>query len=202
MKLAKYISVAVTTLVLFVVSWILTGLDRQISSFTVYFWGVLFGSLLLVNSIGLASICAVMLINSIKKSLSFRKENGLWKILTLAFGIGMTVLAGLIAIFSLVFIIYALKDGVFGSSFSFETEDGLDEWAFRNLIAGLSFIKGDEIAQSMTFCSLYVTSFVFILLWCAAGITFEVLKKVLGGNKSHESSSNAQSSTKEQQVQD
>lgn len=193
MKLGKYISLAISTLVVFMIGWITFNVFEWPNEIP-YIKGIVSALILIILIIYLISTIIPMVIKSIKTIFKFNKEQGLWKILTLAFGIGMTVFAGLIAILSFVWIIFVLKDGLANTKFGGGQGNGFDNWVQNNLIVGKYYVAGDTsllggsaLLSFLGFSSapfgLLTTSFVFIELWCIAGIVFEVLKKVLGGNK-------------------
>ncbi len=181
MRLGSYIAIAVTTLIFFIAAWIIGDINFDNSSTA----GIVSAIVLVVLIVQLISISIKMLVSSIKRLVSFRKENGLWKILTLCFGIGLTLFASLIIIFVIIWIIYVIKDGLTGGLFKNILENGWDRWCLSNYSALKAYVSGNNLSPiaSSTPFGLFVTSFVFILFWCAAGITYEILKKFLGGNR-------------------
>lgn len=187
MKLAKYISTAITTLIVFIAMWsiaeatydkFLMGDDGIKWLFVVI--GIIAFIYVLSLSIGVLSYSIKLTIRMFKE---FKQEKGLWKILTLVFRLGMLLFASLIAILGLVWLIFMIKDGFVGTG-------GTKDMEFANRFSWISllYISGNhglEYAPSVNSnCfGIFVTIFVFILIWSAAGIAFEILKKILGGYK-------------------
>lgn len=190
MKLGKYISSIIGAILVFVIGWIIMGVMGGSPTDYAQWKGVISAVILFIFVIYFISVSIKMLTISIKRLLMFKDDKGIWKLLTLAFGIGMIVLAGLVAIFGLVWLIYALKDGITKTSFGLT--DGFDGWCISNYTAANSFILGKGWAQFFTNDApfgLFVTSFVFILIWAGAGITYEVIKKMLSQNPKYNNSS-------------
>ncbi len=185
MKLAKYISTAITTLIVFIAMWSIAEAtyDKLMDDDGIKWLFVAIGIIAFIYvlslSIGVLSYSIKLTIRMFKE---FKQEKGLWKILTLVFRLGMLLFASLIAILGLVWLIFMIKDGFVGTVWTKDME-----FANRFSLISLIYISGDHglgygILNSNCF-GIFVTIFVFILIWSAAGIAFEILKKILGGYK-------------------
>lgn len=197
MKLAKYISILSTTILFFVLNWILVGsvsiTDVAQNEHKKYIWVTAGIIALIAFTCVTFSILSYSLVIFLKSFKDWKSEKGLWKILNVIFKIAMFVFAILITIFWLVWFIGMLKDGfknvnVLGESM---WESKIDQFAIisKAYIGGGNVLEGIENLDKLglhfltSSFGLYVTSFVFIIIWGVAGIVFEVLKKVLGGNR-------------------
>lgn len=179
MKLASYLTIALTTIFLFSLAWILTSLSNSFSTI----WGIVMAFVFVVLIIQLFSISIKMTVSSIKRLTSFKQEKSLWKMLTLIFGICLVVFAIIISILSLIWIIYVVKDALI------HFDNGFDAWInnviyYAQLYIGGSVkvsVGGNELVLAQY--GLFVSIFVLILIWSAGGIAYEILKKILGGNR-------------------
>ncbi len=188
MKMGKYISIAVSTLLWFVAAWIIISIFRDKSGDWVAYAVAAIGIVMLVVfTITTFNVLGFSLGGFFKSLKTIKQEKGLWKILTIVFRIAMLVFAVLIVIFWLVWFIYMLKDG-FGKSIDIEGKPNkIQQFGLVSML----YINGPDGASEKAAMAilglaksaypLYVTSFVFVLIWAAAGITFEILKKFLGG---------------------
>ena len=195
MKLTKYISVLVTTLLVFFVVWIIFCVANTKVYKTVNNANVLdvpadigwtsFISLIVLCFFFISSILGITWY-SIKIMFRFYKEKSLWKILTLCFGVGMILFSFVIAGFGIRWIIGAITKGV-------------DFFKTINFNGGISFNYNKiwnyfcELTNNTNFNTIefgsYITVFVCMVLWSIAGIVYEVIKKLLGGNKRKQSNS-------------
>ncbi|MBD5423268.1 MAG: hypothetical protein HDR43_02120 [Mycoplasma sp.] len=181
MRLGSYIAIAITTLIFFIAAWILGGSIPSDNSNNIV-WGIVSALIFVVLILQLISISIRMLISSIRKLISFRKEKGLWKILTLCFGIGLTLFAALIILFAIVWIIFVINNGLTQNN-----GEGFNGWCDNQVNTLKVFIMGNKSATlSNAPFGLFVTTFIFILIWSCAGIVYEILKKILGGNRRKE----------------
>ena len=192
MKLTKYISVLVTTLLVFFVVWIIFcvantkvyDIKNELNVPADIGWTSLI-SLIVLCFFFVSSILGITWY-SIKIMFRFYKEKSLWKILTLCFGVGMILFSFVIAGFGIRWIIGAITKGV-------------DFFKTINFNGGISFNYNKiwnyfcELTNNTNFNTIefgsYITVFVCMVLWSIAGIVYEVIKKLLGGNKRKQSNS-------------
>lgn len=185
MRLGKYVSVLITTLLVYFAAWIIFGVaNSQITTQDVSAgigW-TSFISLIVLCCFFVSSILGITWY-SIKIMFRFYKEKSLWKILTLCFGVGMILFSFVIIGFGIQWVVEAIPS-IF-RAFRFNHGFSLD----YNQI-WQSFIRLTNSAQtnSIHFAS-YITIFVFIVLWSFAGIAYEIIKKLLGGNRRRQSNS-------------
>lgn len=161
-KIGKYISIAIGTVFWFVLAWIIIGVTKENHYLPAAIMGVLMLIVFTSLTFGVLSYSTKAFIKAMK---TFKQEKGLWKILTIVFRIAMFVFALLITAFWLVWFIYMLKNAMLGD---------FDNWVENCANYSIYYIQSYP---------LYVASFVFILIWSAAGIVFEILKKITGGYK-------------------
>lgn len=184
MKLSKYIVPFIGSMIAFIATWIVYALIKPETGKELGFLDYV-GAILMtvVMIITMVSLSIKLLWSSIRTLLSFRKQQHIWKILTLGFGIGLTLFAGLVVIFNLVWIIFAITKG-FANGFPFSSGENEGPTWFTGIYVWFvdAVGKAGNGAYAGAAFGLFVTSFVFTLIWSAAGITFEILKKVLGGN--------------------
>lgn len=176
MKLASYITISITTIVFFTLAWILASFSENSTT-----WGIVISIVFIVLIFQLISISIKMVISSIKRLISFKQEKGLWKTLTLIFGICLVVFSSLISIMSLIWIIEVIKNVLFHFS-----GDGFDSWIINVIYYAKIYIcsPGVWASQYDLFVSmLFISIFIFILIWSAGGVAYEILKKILGGNR-------------------
>lgn len=171
MKLGKYISILISTIILFSLSWILTSI---IGNEFATWKGFVFGIIMIIISIYSVSIVISIIVNSVKILTRFKKDQAIWKLLTIIFGIGMILFSILITSFAFIWIVYVFKNGIF------HFKGG---WTKNVFEAGKSFILGIENKLNTMPFNLFVTQFVLILIWSGAGIAYEVVKKIFGGSK-------------------
>ena len=192
MKLTKYISVLVTTLLIFSAVWIIFcvantkvyDIKNEPNVPADIGWTSLI-SLIVLCFFFVSSILGIAWY-SIKIMFRFYKEKSLWKILTLCFGVGMILFSFVIAGFGIRWIIGAITKGV-------------DFFKTINFNGGISFNYNKiwnyfcELTNNTNFNTIefgsYITVFVCMVLWSIAGIVYEVIKKLLGGNKRKQSNS-------------
>lgn len=196
MKLTKYISVLVTTLLVFFVVWIIFCVANTKVYKTVNNVNVLdvpadigwtsFISLIVLCFFFISSILGITWY-SIKIMFRFYKEKSLWKILTLCFGVGMILFSFVIAGFGIKWIVDAIttvfNPGFFKSIFS--NGFSLD---YNQIWTSFYQLTNNTASNAISFGS-YITVFVCMVLWSIAGIVYEVVKKLLGGNKRKQSNS-------------
>lgn len=187
MKLTKYISVLVTTLLVFSAVWIFfsvanskiggpnmpVGADMGWTSFI---------SLIILCFFFISSILGIAWY-SIKIMFRFYKEKSLWKILTLCFGVGMILFSFVIAGFGIKWIVDAIP-AVF-NSIKFNRGISLN---YNQIWISFCQLTNNTMSNTISFSS-YITVFVCMVLWSIAGIVYEVIKKLLGGNKRKQSNS-------------
>lgn len=189
MQLGKYISTAVLSVFFFVLVWILNTIAKNSEKF---------GKLLefcggVISLIAFTLITLSVLVFSTKQfifAFKFKEEKGLWKVLNFIFKIGMFIFAILIVIFWLVWFIYMLKDGlgikkIMGVNNIWEDTSKIDQFSSMSMFhISNCFENAHKISGfSIVPFRLYITSFVFLLVWSAAGIVYEIIKKLLGGNR-------------------
>lgn len=193
MKLTKYISVLVTTLLVFSAVWIIFSVANS----KVYYinnvpqvpadigW-TSFISLIVLCFFFISSILGIAWY-SIKIMFRFYKEKSLWKILTLCFGVGMILFSFVIAGFGIKWIVDAIttvfNPGFFKSIFS--NGFSLD---YSQIWTSFCQLTNNTMSNTISFSS-YITVFVCMVLWSIAGIVYEIIKKLLGGNKRKQSNS-------------
>lgn len=187
MKLTKYISVLVTTLLVFSAVWIFfsvanskiggpnmpVGADMGWTSFI---------SLIILCFFFISSILGIAWY-SIKIMFRFYKEKSLWKILTLCFGIGMILFSFVIAGFGIKWIVDAIP-AVF-NSIKFNRGISLN---YNQIWISFCQLTNNTMSNTISFSS-YITVFICMVLWSVAGIVYEIIKKLLGGNKRKQSNS-------------
>lgn len=188
MKLGKYISVVVTTLLIYFIVWIIFGVaNSQIASSPDMTAGAGIGwtsfiSLIILCFFFISSILGIAWY-SIKIMFRFYKEKSLWKILTLCFGVGMILFSFVIAGFGIQWITDAIP-----SIFKSITFNGGISLNYDQIWNSFCRLTNTAQSNSISFSS-YITVFVCIVLWSAAGIAYEIIKKLLGGNRRKQSNS-------------
>ena len=183
MKLTKYISVLVTTLLVFFVVWIIFCVANTKVYKTVNNVNVLdvpadigwtsFISLIVLCFFFISSILGITWY-SIKIMFRFYKEKSLWKILTLCFGVGMILFSSITTVFNPGFF-----KSIFSNGFSLN---------YNQIWTSFYQLTNNTASNAISFGS-YITVFVCMVLWSIAGIVYEVIKKLLGGNKRKQSNS-------------
>lgn len=188
MQLGKYISTAVLSVFFFTLVWVLNTIADNSEKFGK--WLAFGGGI--ISLIAFTSITLSVLVFSTKQFISafkFKEEKGLWKVLNFIFKIGMFIFAVLIVIFWLVWFIYMLKDGfgnkkIMGVNI-WEGTSKIDQFASISMFHISNYFE--DVYKILGFSTapfgLYVTSFVFLLIWSAAGLAYEIIKKLLGGNR-------------------
>lgn len=188
MKLGKYVSVLATTLIIYFTAWIIFGVANgniaanPNTSVGAGIGWTSFVSLIILCCFFISSILGITWY-SIKIMFRFYKEKSLWKILTLCFGVGMILFSFVILGFGIQWIVDAIPS-IF-KSLSFNGGISLNYDQIWN-----SFCRLTNSAQSnsISFGS-YITVFICTVLWSIAGIAYEIIKKLLGGNRRRQSNS-------------
>ena len=190
MKLTKYISVLVTTLLVFFVVWIIFCVantkvynnDNKLDVPADIGW-TSFISLIVLCFFFISSILGITWY-SIKIMFRFYREKSLWKILTLVFGIGMILFSFVIAGFGIKWIVEAISNVVsFFKSINFNGGVSFD---YAQIWRSFCTLTNTAYTNSISFGS-YITVFSCMVLWSAVGIAYEIIKKLLGGNRRQQS---------------
>ena len=187
MKLTKYISVLVTTLLVFSAVWIIfcVANTKVVPHVPADIGWTSLISLIVLCFFFVSSILGIAWY-SIKIMFRFYKEKSLWKILTLCFGVGMILFSFVIAGFGIRWIIGAITRGVdFFKTINFNGGVSFDYNKIWNYFCELT---NNTNFNTIEFGS-YITVFVCMVLSSIAGIVYEVIKKLLGGNKRKQSNS-------------
>ena len=188
MDVTKYISVLVTTLLVFSAVWIIfcVANTKVVPHVPADIGWTSLISLIVLCFFFIYSILGITWY-SIKIMFRFYKEKSLWKILTLCFGVGMILFSFVIAGFGIKWIIDAItavfNPGFFKSIFS--NGFSLD---YNQIWTSFYQLTNNTESNAISFGS-YITVFVCMVLWSIAGIVYEVIKKLLGGNKRKQSNS-------------
>ena len=195
MKLTKYISVLVTILLVFSAVWIIfcvanTKVYKTVNNENVLDVPADIGWTSLISLIVLCFFFVSSILGiawySIKIMFRFYKEKSLWKILTLCFGVGMILFSFVIAGFGIRWIIGAITKGVdFFKTINFNGGISFD---YNKIWKYFCELTNNTSSNTMEFGS-YITVFVCMVLWSVAGIVYEIIKKLLGGNKRKQSNS-------------
>ena len=196
MKLTKYISVLVTILLVFSAVWIIFCVANTKVYKTVNNENVLdvpadigwtsFISLIVLCFFFISSILGITWY-SIKIMFRFYKEKSLWKILTLCFGVGMILFSFVIAGFGIKWIVDAIT-AVFNLGFFKSIFSNGFSLNYNQIWTSFYQLTNNTASNAISFGS-YITVFVCMVLWSIAGIVYEVIKKLLGGNKRKQSNS-------------
>ncbi len=180
MKLKKYVTTLLSTLFVYFGVWIAYAVANPYKS-----GGIDVPTSSAVTALVCLIILCIFFISSIlgtawysiKIMFRFYKEKSLWKILTLCFGIGMICFSFIIIGFGIQWLVDAFSN-IF-NSLNFSSSGILDNNNIWN-----SFIQMTNRANSSTISfGSYITIFVCMVLWSTAGIAYEVIKKLLGGNR-------------------
>ena len=192
MKLTKYISVLVTTLLIFSAVWIIFSVsntkvyddNKQLNVGADIGWTSLI-ILIILCFFFVSSILGIAWY-SIKIMFRFYKEKSLWKILTLCFGVAMILFSFVIAGFGIKWIVGAITKGVdFFKTINFNGGVSFD---YNKIWKYFCELTNNTTSNTIEFGS-YITVFVCMVLWSTAGIVYEIIKKLLGGNKRKQSNS-------------
>ena len=188
MKMGKYISIAICSIIFFIAIWVISECIWDKDGGWVPWVFIILNVATLIFFIPTTLSIFGYSLRGLIKSLRIKQEKGLWKILTLVFRIAMLLFAVLILILCIVWSIFAIKDGIIGHnnlrnipSCSWSDRAG---WGSLLVVSGLHKLPDvyyTIIGVNSNAFGILVTSFVFILIWSAAGIVFEILKRFLGG---------------------
>ena len=191
-KMGKYISISITALIVFITTWALSEViwDKSQTWVKYAFIALAFVMLIYFTSIAIG-VFSYSLKAAIKLFKNFKHEKGLWKILTLVFRIAMLLFGIVIAVLWLVWTILMIKDGLVGTynmkqlGFSWTDRMSFVSMAYLSGLHDVTGVAADVVYNlydlNKNAFGILVTSFVFILIWAAAGIAFEILKRIFGG---------------------
>lgn len=175
MKLGKYISVLISTLIIYFVTFMIFAIGNANLTIDKKGWASFVG-LIILCFFFISSMLGIAWY-SIKILFRFYKEKSLWKILTLCFGVGMILFSFVILGFGIQWIIDAIQS-IF-KSLTFNKGISLN---YEQIWNSFCILTNSAQSNSISFGS-YITVFICMVLWSAAGIAYEIIKKLLGGNK-------------------
>lgn len=116
--------------------------------------------------------------HSIRILLGFWKQRGMWKVLGFCFGIGMCVFTVIIFGLVVTWMIKLVESGLFNLRLDPSNPSGIFTGKWQLFLESTK----DDISNTAAF-RCYIIIFALILIWSIAGVVFEVLKNIFGGNK-------------------